>query len=473
MMSPRDSAPVVLRGATIVNTRDGSLYPKRDLTLAGGRIAEIAPTNADRDVAVVDVSGKYVVPGYLDVHSHVAGAPTDDPAADLDLMLASGITGFRLMGASAELLARRAAGEPLTSPEAPAVLAMPGEVLTPVNAATADMAVATVRAQHAAGADFVKIVFVTPEVFSAVQDEANRLGIPALGHLPAGIDVREASRRGMRSIEHLGPGTGILAACSAEEQRILEMLGGAGPTTPPAGTAPAFDLVKRVVNPIVDTPPVELDALRLAIDTFDEDRAGSVAARLVADGTWQCPTLIRERTSMRCDLPEFRDDADARYLAPATREIWEEVARRFDALDETVKSIHRDTYEVLLRLAGVLDAAGVHLLAGSDSGGAIWEVPGPSLHQEFDELARAGLSPLRVLQATTVHAAEFLGMAGTLGTVDVGARGDLVVLDGNPVESVDHLHGIAGVVRSGRYVPREELDMLRHRVAESRTARTR
>jgi imidazolonepropionase-like amidohydrolase len=84
-------------------------------------------------------------------------------------------------------------------------------------------------------------------------------------------------------------------------------------------------------------------------------------------------------------------------------------------------------------------------------------VPGYSLHQEFDELARAGLSPLRVLQTVTLDAAEFLGRTKTRGTVEKGKQADLVVLDQNPIESVDHLHGIAGVVRAARYHPAAEL----------------
>jgi imidazolonepropionase-like amidohydrolase len=80
-------------------------------------------------------------------------------------------------------------------------------------------------------------------------------------------------------------------------------------------------------------------------------------------------------------------------------------------------------------------------------------VPGHSLHQEFDELARAGLSPLRILQTVTLDAAEFLGRDGTLGTVEEGKQADLVLLDANPVDDVAALHGIAGVVRAGRYHP--------------------
>ena len=83
----------------------------------------------------------------------------------------------------------------------------------------------------------------------------------------------------------------------------------------------------------------------------------------------------------------------------------EVVASGFPA---SARQTFRAAYDVMLNLTKVLDEAGVPMLAGSDSGGAAWEVPGLALHQEFDELARAGLSPLRVLQMTMWNAAEFM-----------------------------------------------------------------
>jgi imidazolonepropionase-like amidohydrolase len=73
------------------------------------------------------------------------------------------------------------------------------------------------------------------------------------------------------------------------------------------------------------------------------------------------------------------------------------------------------------------------MMVGTDGGG---QAPGQSIHQEFDELAKAGLSPLKILQMTTLNPAEFLGRTGTMGSIDVGKNADIVLLDGNPVESV-------------------------------------
>jgi hypothetical protein len=127
------------------------------------------------------------------MHTHVLGP--EDPVGDLDLMLANGITGSRQMGANAELLRQWRDGELPDSDSRPELLAMPGAVLIPLNAPTDEAAVATVRQQKAAGADFIKVGFVTPSAVFAAQAEAVRLGVPILGHLPTGVDVWSMSGR--------------------------------------------------------------------------------------------------------------------------------------------------------------------------------------------------------------------------------------------------------------------------------------
>ena len=93
--------------------------------------------------------------------------------------------------------------------------------------------------------------------------------------------------------------------------------------------------------------------------------------------------------------------------------------------------------------------------------------PGVSLHHEFDLLARAGVSPLRVLRMTTLDPARFLHRDATMGTVEPGRTADLVLLDGDPLASVANLHRMAGVVRGGRWLDRAALDALRERAAAS------
>ena len=106
------------------------------------------------------------------------------------------------------------------------------------------------------------------------------------------------------------------------------------------------------------------------------------------------------------------------------------------------------------------------MMTGSDGG--MLMAPGLSLQEEFVELGKAGLSPLKILQMTTTNAAEYLERMDTMGTVEPGKNADLVLLDANPLENVANLASVAGVVRAGTYYSRSDLDALKQRVAAAR-----
>ena len=341
-----------LRGVTVVDTRDGSLAPDMDVTLTGDRITSVAHAGGEPTGTPVDVAGKYLVPGYLDMHAHPL--ELKDPAGTLELMLANGITGFRQMSGSPKMLQQRAAGTLPLRDDSPALLAMPGTVLTPLNAGTDAVAVATVAEQYTAGADFIKVGFVPPDVFFAAQAVAGRLGIPILGHLPVNIDVIRASRNGIRSIEHLGPGLGILAACSSDETGARAKLAAQRPIRIPSAKIPFMDwivarLVRRMaVNPTALSRSADVGLMQHTVDTFDEGKAQALALQFAADDTWQCPTLIRKRTSQMCDASEYRNDPNLRYVADHTVKVWAKAADAFAKRPASERTAFRNEFALQL-----------------------------------------------------------------------------------------------------------------------------
>lgn len=78
---------------------------------------------------------------------------------------------------------------------------------------------------------------------------------------------------------------------------------------------------------------------------------------------------------------------------------------------------------------------------------------------------RCGLTPLQVLQTTTLNPAQFLKREATLGTVEAGKNADLVLLDANPISSAGNLEKISGVMLRGKYFPRTALDKMKSDVA--------
>ena len=96
---------------------------------------------------------------------------------------------------------------------------------------------------------------------------------------------------------------------------------------------------------------------------------------------------------------------------------------------------------------------------------ATWVIPGFALHQEFALLAASGITPLEILQMTTLNGAQFLNREATMGTVALGKNADLVLPDANPIADVANMSKIAGVVLRGKYFSKAALDKLKADVA--------
>lgn len=458
---------VWLEHVTVVDTNSGQLAREMTVSIEDGVITDVArtATSADRrHVLRIDASGKYAVPGFNDMHVHALQRP-DAPAA-LALMLANGITGIRQMAGSFDLLDQRRLGTLPIDTDAPELLAMPGPILTPLNAATPEAAERTIAEQREAGADFIKLILVPPKVLFPALRAAAAAGMLVAGHLQDGVHPTAQSHAGFRCIEHLGTGScdSVWVACSSEEAALADEIAKRPPPERPFG--PGADpgiLAKALINPLAHTKPDDAAIRRRALETFDENKARAMAGTLRADGTWQVPTLVRLRAMEMADLSNYRDDPNLRYVPAGTVADWRQVTGVFARLDAETRATFRVQHDHELELTRIYEETGTLMMTGTDEGGG-WLVPGFALHQEFDELAAAGLSPLRILQMTTSAPARFLGREDTMGSVAPGRGANLVLLDGDPTAAVENLHRLHAVVRAGRLYTRAELDSLLARV---------
>jgi len=470
------SGKLRLDGVTIVDTHDGKLAHGMSILMDRGRIVSIAPTSemsSDPSVTSVDATGRFAIPGFNNMHMHVIDQA--DSSSVLARMLADGVTGFRQMTGSPEFLKERRDGTLPIGKDAPALLAMPGSILTPFNARNADRVTEEIRQQKNQGADFIKVGLVSPDVFFAAIAEGKRVGLPVLGHLQEGVDAAQASQAGFRSIEHLGPGDSIWIGCSTEGAVLLADAAQHPTVKTPPITIPVFvqrmlmkHLQKRLINPAAFEDSAYSARLQRAFDTYSDAECRALAAVFVDNDTWNVPTLVRLRTQELADSPEYLSDPAFPYIRAESLKEWREVTDKFHKLPPATHATDQEEYRHQLVLTKLFDDAGVRMMVGTDGGG---QSPGQSIHQEFDELGKAGLPPFKILQMTTSYPAEFLGRTATMGSIEVGKNADIVLLNGNPVESVQNLHSISGVVRAGFYYSHDDLDALRERAKEPPKAR--
>ena len=461
---------LVLDSVTVVDTRTGKLTPNVRVVLRDAKIERIVPSGTSLEGAaeIVDCRGKFIVPGFLDMHTHVL-QEEHGPEMSAALMLAHGITGIRQMAGTTEMLRARKAGTLTIGEHAPELLSLCGEILLPFNAPTPEAGVQEVRRQKAEGADFIKTIFVSPKVFFATLAEAKRQGLAYDGHLSPGVNVRKASEAGMTVIEHLGP-TELQLIASSTREWIINFILKMKPPKPPDLTPEAMKVAGRILlaNPILGRLNADPDALKKTqglIDSFSEAKARTLGETFATHGTWQCPTLIRNATMRLGDDPRYTESLDLRYISVATRDFWSQVGRSFSSkMSATSRETLKQLGKLELKLTKIFAETGVKMLAGSDYGGG-WVVPGVSLHQEFDLLEESGLSPLEILQMTTWNGAQFLQREATMGTVEDTKNANLVVLDENPLESAQNLHKIHAVVRNGSLYSRQDLSRIKEYVA--------
>lgn len=458
--------PLRIDHVTIVDPRDGSTHPDMSVLVRRGKIVSVGPaaSAAAPGIHVIDGAGRFVVPGYNNMHTHVL----QEERAELFMatMLREGTTGMRQLAGPDALLQRRAEGRLSLGANTPGLLTMAGAILMPFNSPTIDRVRHEISRQKALGADFIKLIMVERDVFFAAVSWAHQEGMTIGGHLPPSITPAEASDAGYDYLEHLGTSSNVWIETSSERS-ALRALADTSLALPNAlGFVPfaeqlfASEIVTKatattLLNPALSDSPESISVLQRALDTFDEGAARKLSATFVKNGTWQTPTLSRLRTEYRMDAPEYQDHPWLRMLSAQVRSNFQSTRTSFLDLPEARRDAYHQYYDTASRLVGIMHAAGVPIMTGSDGPGGN---PGQDMPSEFQELAAAGLAPLDVLRATTTVPAAFLGRSDRMGAVDTGMAADFVLLDSDPLTSVDNLSRISAVVNSGNYHTVAQLD---------------
>jgi hypothetical protein len=128
---------------------------------------------------------------------------------------------------------------------------------------------------------------------------------------------------------------------------------------------------------------------------------------------------------------------------------------------ESLKGPGNDYSRFVKQLTGALHRAGVTLVAGTDALGIPQVAHGASLHRELELLTESGLTPYEAIRAATVSPAVFMRKEHEFGTVAVGKRADLLLVESNPLRDLAALRDPAGVMVRGKWLPRERLKRLR------------
>jgi imidazolonepropionase-like amidohydrolase len=464
--SNTEARPLRIDHVTVVDPRDGSTRQDVSVFVRAGKIVSVgtAPNAAASGVRVIDGAGRFVVPGYNNMHTHVLQEERSE--LFMATMLREGTTGMRQLAGPDALLRRRAEGRIALGADTPRLLAMAGALVMPFNSPSIERVRHEIDRQKALGADFIKLIMVERDVFFAAVSWAHTRGMTIGGHLPPSITPAEASDAGYDYLEHLGTSANIWIETSSERNALRAEVDTSLALPNVLGYVPfaeqlfASEIVTKatattLLNPAMADPPEFIPVLQRALNTFDESAARKLSAVFVKNGTWQTPTLSRLRTEYRMDAPEYQNHPWSEMLPPEVRGNFQTTRTAFLGLPEARRDAYHQYYDTASRFVGIMHTAGVPIMTGTDGPGGN---PGQDMPSEFRELAAAGLAPLDVLRATTTTPAAFLGRSDRMGAIDAGMDADFLLLDDDPLASVDNLGQISAVVNSGNYHTVAQLD---------------
>ena len=429
-----------------VAAKDTKRVLKRDQTvvITGNRIAAFGETKRVKLPAgaqVIDATGKFLIPGLWDMHVHTLSK--DMWETFFPLFIANGVTGVRDMGTSTPLeqvkqIRREIADGARIGPRIVAagrIVDGPKPIIPPVSTGVANEAEARqiVRLLKQQGADFIKVYSLLPrEAYFAVADEAKKQGLSFAGHVPLSVTAAEASRAGQKSMEHM---FSVLEGCAVNEDELRQQA---------MRSAPAGLLRSQAES----------------TDTFDPKKAAQLYSLLAKNHTWQVPTLAVRHSAAYYDEGIFANDPRLKFVYFSLRERWKPApASPFSRLTKEDYGKLKRLFPAELKVIGEMRRAGVLFLAGTDTPNP-YVFPGFSLHDELGWFVKAGLSPLQALQTATLNPATYLGMTGSLGTIEKGNLADLVLLDANPLEDIGNTKRISAVVANGRLFDRKALDAM-------------
>ncbi|WP_225727504.1 MULTISPECIES: amidohydrolase family protein [unclassified Nocardia] len=441
-----DSAPVtVLTKVTVIDGTGAAPLPDATVVLAGDRILAVGrfpDVPLPQPVRVLELPGKYVIPGLWDMHTHGAQADKIFPP----MHLVHGVTGIREMWGAPETLALRERierGETLGPRIVTAgniIDGRPGIWPDSAVVGTEAEARAEVRRTRADGYDFVKVYsLLTRESFTAIADEASRIGIRFGGHVPSRIPVDEAVRLGQYTVEHM---YGMQLTTSARRDELYAEI---------EAMASGPDFGKEWLER-------GLHLERTAADSYSPQRAAELFALLKERGAWQCPTITVLRRVRDGDPSNAGGQEYLRYLPTDITKAWtaNPIGR---AVEPAEIAIRQRNFDSRLELLGAMYQAGVDIVAGTDTSNP-YVFPGIALHEELEWLVRAGFSPMRALQAATRDAARCLGLDKVSGTVEPGKQADLVVLDANPLTAIGNTRAIHAVITRGHYLDSQDRERM-------------
>ena len=418
-----DTSVVALINARVVDGRGSPARDNQTVLIKDGIIAAVGPSGSvifPAEAQILDLAGKTVIPGLVMVHEHLyypvtAGIYGNFTESFVKLYLAGGVTAMRTGGNMngyselniAKAIARGDKPGPWIDATAP-YLNGPNPFVQMQSLGTAAEARRFVDFWADQGAtSFKAYMQISREVLGAAIDQVHKRKLKVTGHL-CSVTYREAAALGIDNLEH-----GFLAATDFVADKKPDECPGQGGGQ---GTLVALDL------------------------------NGAPFKSLVAD-------LVKRNVALTSTLTVFETFTPGRPKPPGTDVLLPELKLGFDRQFARVSAQPQSIYTTLFPKAMAMELAfsraGGLLIVGTDPTGGGGVIPGYSNQRAIELLVEAGFSPVEAIQIATQNGAKYLGLADRLGTIEPGKQADLVIINGNPSQTIADIRNVELAFKQG------------------------
>ncbi len=435
---------VVITNASIIDVLVGSVNANQTVVISGGNIIAIGTANdfVGSGQRTIDASGKYLIPGLWDMHTHIFN--NNDPEQGpnewyFPLMISHGVLGVRDMWVKPESVAQvrawnqEVAQGTLAAPyiaEFGSIVDGPGSVLEADSVSSAEEARKIVQKYKAAGADFVKTYTrLSPEAYEAIHDEAAKQKIAVLGHVPRSVKAPVAAGMRHKSFEHLN---GMFVDWSTDEDSLRSR----------------FDY-----HPYFYAGHV--------ISTYDSTKADRLFDVLSENGSWQVPTLCLWKVATVRGMDEIEDIPIHQKVPEWERSEWGgmEGWLRYRPTQPDLAASYAAMWQLTMDVVEEMHGRGIPFMTGTDIGNP-FVYPGFSIHDEMEIFVEAGLTPLEALQTATINPVRYLNAMDSMGSIAPGMLASMLILDANPLEDIRNTRAINTVIQQGRVYDIDDLAVM-------------
>jgi len=447
---------IVFNHVNVVDVQSGEVLNDMSILIEANTIKAVTPSK-DVDVPSgykqFDGKGKFVIPGLWDMHTHSIKV---SPQIHHPLYIAHGVTSVRdLSGCmdrndsfwacinDRQLWSQEAQAGTRISPRYALQSSYQVDGGNEVPEGFAEFFKITnqedanelVNFYHNKGADFIKIhAGLSMQQYDWLTQALHDSPLALVGHKPLQVPLKHAIQSGQKSLEH---GRIFLFACS------------------PLG---------KVLSEHQD--PYQLYTAqfqRNLLNTQDDTQCQQIMDKMAHSSSWWVPTLTTLKSSAYANELMGFEDKKFDYIPALMKSLfWQNDLNNAlsKGMDAQQNFVHKDFYNQAKHYLAQAEQHGVKILVGTDTLDTS-VIAGLSVHDEMASMVEAGMSPIDVLKAATISAAQFAEQDDKYGSIHAGKVADLVLLNANPLNDIRHTQNIDSVVFNGIYYQQRDIKTLK------------